>query len=184
MSPARRLLVRATSRFRQDPRLGLRIQRRIADDEVSADQVLAMTFTRKAGATNFANDSFGPGYVTCVPAPFTRWHSHRDPSIARITTSRRSRWNRTDDDWSRPRGAVARQRRLETRRVATPTRRTGDRLGALPRLHRRAVRQERTPTERDAPLPASQFRRSARPLRRTLSLREACSTSTSCSRRR
>jgi len=49
MSPARRLLVRATAGSGKTHVLGLRIQRRIADDEVSADQVLAMTFTRKAG---------------------------------------------------------------------------------------------------------------------------------------
>src|SRR5665213_2043831 len=49
MSPSRRLLVRATAGSGKTHVLGLRIQRRIADDEVSADQVLAMTFTRKAG---------------------------------------------------------------------------------------------------------------------------------------
>ena len=49
MSPSRRLLVRATAGSGKTHVLGLRIQRRIADQEVSADQVLAMTFTRKAG---------------------------------------------------------------------------------------------------------------------------------------
>jgi DNA helicase-2/ATP-dependent DNA helicase PcrA len=49
MSPSRRLLVRATAGSGKTHVLGLRIQRRIADEEVSADQVLAMTFTRKAG---------------------------------------------------------------------------------------------------------------------------------------
>jgi DNA helicase-2/ATP-dependent DNA helicase PcrA len=49
MSPSRRLLVRATAGSGKTHVLGLRIQRRIADDEISADQVLAMTFTRKAG---------------------------------------------------------------------------------------------------------------------------------------
>jgi DNA helicase-2/ATP-dependent DNA helicase PcrA len=49
MSPARRLLVRATAGSGKTHVLTLRIQRRIADQEVSADQVLAMTFTRKAG---------------------------------------------------------------------------------------------------------------------------------------
>ena len=49
MSPSRRLLVRATAGSGKTHVLGLRIQHRIADEEVSADQVLAMTFTRKAG---------------------------------------------------------------------------------------------------------------------------------------
>lgn len=49
MSPCRRLLVRATAGSGKTHVLMLRIQRRIADEEVSADQVLAMTFTRKAG---------------------------------------------------------------------------------------------------------------------------------------
>jgi DNA helicase-2/ATP-dependent DNA helicase PcrA len=49
MSPARRLLVRATAGSGKTHVLTLRIQRRVADGEVAADQVLAMTFTRKAG---------------------------------------------------------------------------------------------------------------------------------------
>src|SRR3984957_6914030 len=49
MSLSRRLLVRATAGSGKTHVLGLRIQRRIADEEVGADQVLAMTFTRKAG---------------------------------------------------------------------------------------------------------------------------------------
>ena len=49
MSPCRRLLVRATAGSGKTHVLTLRIQRRVADQEVSADQVLAMTFTRKAG---------------------------------------------------------------------------------------------------------------------------------------
>ena len=48
-SPARRLLVRATAGSGKTHVLTLRIQRRIALGEVDADQVLAMTFTRKAG---------------------------------------------------------------------------------------------------------------------------------------
>ena len=48
-SDARRLLVRATAGSGKTHVLTLRIQRRIALDDVSADQVLAMTFTRKAG---------------------------------------------------------------------------------------------------------------------------------------
>jgi len=48
-SPARRLLVRATAGSGKTHVLTLRIQRRILDGEVDADQVLAMTFTRKAG---------------------------------------------------------------------------------------------------------------------------------------
>jgi DNA helicase-2/ATP-dependent DNA helicase PcrA len=48
-SNARRLLVRATAGSGKTHVLTLRIQRRIALDEVGADQVLAMTFTRKAG---------------------------------------------------------------------------------------------------------------------------------------
>lgn len=48
-SDARRLLVRATAGSGKTHVLTLRIQRRIALDEVGADQVLAMTFTRKAG---------------------------------------------------------------------------------------------------------------------------------------
>ncbi len=48
-SPARRLLVRATAGSGKTHVLTLRIQRRIALAEVDADQVLAMTFTRKAG---------------------------------------------------------------------------------------------------------------------------------------
>lgn len=49
MSPARRLLVRATAGSGKTHVLTLRIQRRIADEEVASDHVLAMTFTRKAG---------------------------------------------------------------------------------------------------------------------------------------
>ncbi|MFZ1062023.1 MAG: ATP-dependent helicase [Acidimicrobiales bacterium] len=49
MSPARRLLVRATAGSGKTHVLTLRIQRRIADKQVEPDQVLAMTFTRKAG---------------------------------------------------------------------------------------------------------------------------------------
>ena len=48
-SHARRLLVRATAGSGKTHVLTLRIQRRIAQEEVDADQVLAMTFTRKAG---------------------------------------------------------------------------------------------------------------------------------------
>ncbi len=48
-SRARRLLVRATAGSGKTHVLTLRIQRRIALGEVDADQVLAMTFTRKAG---------------------------------------------------------------------------------------------------------------------------------------
>jgi DNA helicase-2/ATP-dependent DNA helicase PcrA len=49
MSPARRLLIRATAGSGKTHVLTLRIQRRIAAEEIAADQVLAMTFTRKAG---------------------------------------------------------------------------------------------------------------------------------------
>lgn len=49
MSPARRLVVRATAGSGKTHVLTLRIQRRVADGEVAPDQVLAMTFTRKAG---------------------------------------------------------------------------------------------------------------------------------------
>lgn len=49
MSPARRLLVRATAGSGKTHVLTLRIQRRVADEEIAADHVLAMTFTRKAG---------------------------------------------------------------------------------------------------------------------------------------
>ncbi|MBW4030319.1 MAG: ATP-dependent helicase [Acidobacteria bacterium] len=48
-SDARRLLVRATAGSGKTHVLTLRIQRRVALEEVAADQVLAMTFTRKAG---------------------------------------------------------------------------------------------------------------------------------------
>ncbi len=48
-STARRLLVRATAGSGKTHVLTLRIQRRIALGEVDPDQVLAMTFTRKAG---------------------------------------------------------------------------------------------------------------------------------------
>ncbi|NNN09178.1 MAG: ATP-dependent helicase [Acidimicrobiaceae bacterium] len=48
-SNARRLLVRATAGSGKTHVLTLRIQRRISLEEVDADQVLAMTFTRKAG---------------------------------------------------------------------------------------------------------------------------------------
>ena len=48
-SNARRLLVRATAGSGKTHVLTLRIQRRIDLEEVDADQVLAMTFTRKAG---------------------------------------------------------------------------------------------------------------------------------------
>ena len=49
MSPARRLLIRATAGSGKTHVLTLRIQRRITDEEIAPDQVLAMTFTRKAG---------------------------------------------------------------------------------------------------------------------------------------
>jgi DNA helicase-2/ATP-dependent DNA helicase PcrA len=49
MSPARRLLIRATAGSGKTHVLTLRIQRRISDEEIAPDQVLAMTFTRKAG---------------------------------------------------------------------------------------------------------------------------------------
>jgi superfamily I DNA/RNA helicase len=49
MSPAKRLLVRATAGSGKTHVLTLRIQRRILDNDVDADQVIAMTFTRKAG---------------------------------------------------------------------------------------------------------------------------------------
>ena len=48
-SSARRLLVRATAGSGKTHVLTLRIQRRIAEGDYSPDQVLAMTFTRKAG---------------------------------------------------------------------------------------------------------------------------------------
>jgi superfamily I DNA/RNA helicase len=49
MSPARRLLIRATAGSGKTHVLTLRIQRRVTDEEIAPDQVLAMTFTRKAG---------------------------------------------------------------------------------------------------------------------------------------
>jgi DNA helicase II / ATP-dependent DNA helicase PcrA len=49
MSPARRHLVRATAGSGKTHVLTLRIQRRVADEEVAPEQILAMTFTRKAG---------------------------------------------------------------------------------------------------------------------------------------
>jgi DNA helicase II / ATP-dependent DNA helicase PcrA len=49
MSPARRHLVRATAGSGKTHVLTLRIQRRVADQEIAPDQILAMTFTRKAG---------------------------------------------------------------------------------------------------------------------------------------
>ncbi|HVA70039.1 MAG TPA: ATP-dependent helicase [Acidimicrobiales bacterium] len=49
MSPARRHLVRATAGSGKTHVLTLRIQRRVAVHDVAPDQVLAMTFTRKAG---------------------------------------------------------------------------------------------------------------------------------------
>ncbi len=49
MSPARRHLVRATAGSGKTHVLTLRIQRRVVDHDVAPDQVLAMTFTRKAG---------------------------------------------------------------------------------------------------------------------------------------
>jgi DNA helicase-2/ATP-dependent DNA helicase PcrA len=49
MSPARRHLVRATAGSGKTHVLTLRIQRRVQDQEIAPDQVLAMTFTRKAG---------------------------------------------------------------------------------------------------------------------------------------
>jgi DNA helicase-2/ATP-dependent DNA helicase PcrA len=48
-SHARRLMVRATAGSGKTHVLTLRIQRRILEGELSPDQVLAMTFTRKAG---------------------------------------------------------------------------------------------------------------------------------------
>ena len=49
MSDARRLLVRATAGSGKTHVLTLRIQRRIAEGEIEPNDVLAMTFTRKAG---------------------------------------------------------------------------------------------------------------------------------------
>ncbi|HUV58175.1 MAG TPA: ATP-dependent helicase [Acidimicrobiales bacterium] len=49
MSDARRLLVRATAGSGKTHVLMLRIQRRIAEGEIEPNDVLAMTFTRKAG---------------------------------------------------------------------------------------------------------------------------------------
>jgi len=49
MSPSRRLLVRATAGSGKTHVLTLRIQRRVTEGEMAAEQVLAMTFTRKAG---------------------------------------------------------------------------------------------------------------------------------------
>ena len=49
MSPAKRLLVRATAGSGKTHVLTLRIQRRISQGEIEPNQVLAMTFTRKAG---------------------------------------------------------------------------------------------------------------------------------------
>ncbi len=49
MDGERRLLVRATAGSGKTHVLTLRIQRRVADGEVAPDQILAMTFTRKAG---------------------------------------------------------------------------------------------------------------------------------------
>jgi len=49
MSDAPRLLVRATAGSGKTHVLTLRIQRKIAEGKVDSDQVLAMTFTRKAG---------------------------------------------------------------------------------------------------------------------------------------
>ena len=49
MSSERRLLVRATAGSGKTHVLTLRIQRRVAQREADPDQVLAMTFTRKAG---------------------------------------------------------------------------------------------------------------------------------------
>lgn len=48
-SPARRLVVRASAGSGKTHVLTLRIERRIREGEIDADQVLAMTFTRKAG---------------------------------------------------------------------------------------------------------------------------------------
>ncbi len=49
MSPDRRLLIRATAGSGKTHVLTLRLQRRIAAGELDPDQVLVMTFTRKAG---------------------------------------------------------------------------------------------------------------------------------------
>ena len=49
MSPSRRLLVRASAGSGKTHVLTLRLLRRIATGELDADQVLVMTFTRKAG---------------------------------------------------------------------------------------------------------------------------------------
>src|SRR5487761_1936683 len=48
-SPARRLLVRATAGSGETRVLALRIQRRISLGDIESSDVLAMTFTRKAG---------------------------------------------------------------------------------------------------------------------------------------
>ena len=73
MSPARRLLVRATAGSGKTHVLTFRIQRRIADEEVSADQVLAMTFTRKAG-DELRKRLFRAGIRDVRAGTFHRWH--------------------------------------------------------------------------------------------------------------
>ena len=184
MSPARRLLVRATAGSGKTHVLTLRIQRRIADGEVAPDQVLAMTFTRKAGdelrkrllragmrdvrAGTFHRARAAPrhalprGPPPQAPRPRDRtavaWSPPWPPSCARAATSS----SRTGSCRGSSRRSAGRSARAST---ARPTRRAREASAATRRCRRRSSPTCSTATSGSA--------RAA-----------ACSTSTSCSARR
>ena len=157
MSPGRRLLVRATAGSGKTHVLTLRIQRRIADQEVASDQVLAMTFTRKAG-DELRKRLFRAGIRDLRAGTFHR-------TALTIVTQYR------EDHHLKPLAIEASRRRLVTA-LATQLRASGDLIledWQLPRieqevgwalsqgfngaLYAKAARRLR----RDAPLAPAQF---------------------------
>jgi DNA helicase-2/ATP-dependent DNA helicase PcrA len=141
MSPARRLLVRATAGSGKTHVLGLRIQRRIADDEVSADQVLAMTFTRKAG-DELRKRLFRAGIRDVRAGTFHKM------ALGIVTQYR--------EDHHLKAFTLEPSRRRLVVALAAQLRDSGDlklEEWQLPRVEQESVRKLR----REAPLPASQF---------------------------
>ena len=169
MSPARRLLVRATAGSGKTHVLTLRIQRRVADEEVAPDQILAMTFTRKAG-DELRKRLFRAGVRDVRAGTFHR------AALTLVTQYREDHGLRPltlEPNRRKIVSALAVQLResgeLKLRGLAAPSPRTGDRLGAQPRLSGTAVREERATDEARLAPAARAVRRSPRSLHRTLS---------------